>query len=51
MRLCKSSGVKQLVVFHNDPDRDDDRLDVIGREVEAAMPGAVIAREGLVLRP
>jgi hypothetical protein len=43
--------VKKLVVFHHDPDHDDDRLDAIGREVAAAMPGAVMASEGLVLRP
>lgn len=51
VRLCKPAGVKQLVVFHHDPDHDDDRLDAIGHEVAAAMPGAVMAREGLVLRP
>jgi len=50
VRLCKSAGVKKLVVFHHDPDHDDDRLDAIGREVEAAMPGAVMAREGLALK-
>jgi phosphoribosyl 1,2-cyclic phosphodiesterase len=51
VRLCKSAGVKKLVVFHHDPDHDDDRLDAIGREVEAALPGAVLAREGMVLTP
>ena len=51
VRLCKSARVKQLVVFHHDPDHDDDRLDAIGREVEAALPGAVMAREGVVLTP
>ncbi len=51
VRLCKAAGVKKLVVFHHDPDHDDDRLDAIGREVEAAMPGAVLAREGMLLEP
>jgi phosphoribosyl 1,2-cyclic phosphodiesterase len=51
VRLCKSAGVKKLVVFHHDPDHDDERLDAIAREVEAAMPGAVMAREGLTLSP
>jgi phosphoribosyl 1,2-cyclic phosphodiesterase len=50
-RLCKSAGVKRLVCFHHDPDRDDDKLDAIGRELAAAMPGAVLAREGLALAP
>jgi len=51
VRLCKAAGVKKLVVFHHDPEHDDDMLDAIGREVEAALPGSVIAREGLVLEP
>jgi phosphoribosyl 1,2-cyclic phosphodiesterase len=51
LRLCKAAGAKRLVVFHHDPDHDDDRLDAIGREAAAAMPGAVIAREGLTLAP
>jgi len=49
IRLCKLAGVKKLVVFHHDPDHDDDRLDAIAREVDAAMPGAVMARDGLTL--
>ena len=51
VRLCRSARVKRLVVFHHDPDHDDDRLDGIGREVAAALPGAILAREGLVLEP
>jgi phosphoribosyl 1,2-cyclic phosphodiesterase len=51
VRLCKAARVKKLVVFHHDPDHDDDRMDAIGREVAAAMPGAVVAREGMVLTP
>ena len=51
VRLCKTAGVKKLVVFHHDPDHDDEKLDAIAREVEAAMPGAVMAREGLTLSP
>jgi phosphoribosyl 1,2-cyclic phosphodiesterase len=49
VRLCKAAGAKMLVVFHHDPDHDDERLDAIGREVAAALPGAVMAREGLTL--
>jgi len=51
VRLCKEAGAKRLVVFHHDPEHDDDMLDRVAREVEAAMPGSVIAREGLVLEP
>jgi phosphoribosyl 1,2-cyclic phosphodiesterase len=51
VRLCKSARVKKLVVFHHDPDHDDDKMDAIGREVAAALPGAVVAREGMTLSP
>jgi phosphoribosyl 1,2-cyclic phosphodiesterase len=51
VRLCKTARVKKLVVFHHDPDHDDDRMDAIGREVAAALAGAVVAREGMTLSP
>jgi phosphoribosyl 1,2-cyclic phosphodiesterase len=51
VRLCKAARVKKLVVFHHDPDHDDDRMDAIGRDVAAALPGAVVAREGMVIAP
>ena len=51
VRLCKTAGVRKLVVFHHDPDHDDARLDAIAREVAAALPGAVLAREGMALHP
>jgi phosphoribosyl 1,2-cyclic phosphodiesterase len=51
LRLCKQAGAKRLVVFHHDPDHDDDMLDGIGREVAKALPGSVVAHEGLVLEP
>lgn len=51
VRLCKQAGVKRLVVFHHDPEHDDDMLDGVAREVEAALPGSVLARDGMVLEP
>ncbi len=51
VRLCDAAGVKIFVVFHHDPDHDDDFMDRLGREAEAARPGTVVAYEGLVLRP
>ena len=50
VRLCRTAGAKKLVVFHHDPDHDDERMDAIGREVAAALPGAIVAREGLALK-
>jgi phosphoribosyl 1,2-cyclic phosphodiesterase len=51
IRLCKQAGVKRMVVFHHDPDHDDEMLDGIAREVDQLLPGSVVAHEGLVLEP
>ena len=51
VRLCKLAGAKRMVVFHHDPDHDDEMLDAIAREVDKALPGSVVAHEGLVLEP
>jgi phosphoribosyl 1,2-cyclic phosphodiesterase len=51
IRLCKQARAKRMVVFHHDPDHDDDILDGIAHEVEKALPGSVVAHEGLVLEP
>jgi phosphoribosyl 1,2-cyclic phosphodiesterase len=47
VRLCKPAGVKKLIAFHHDPEHDDDKLDAIGRDIAAAMPGAILAQEGM----
>ena len=49
LRLCEANNVKQYVLFHHDPERSDDQLDEIGRQLEELRPGTVVAREGLVL--
>jgi phosphoribosyl 1,2-cyclic phosphodiesterase len=49
VRLAKLASVKKLVIFHHDPEHDDAKLDAIAREAQAALPGTVLAREGLVL--
>src|SRR3954465_4277217 len=51
VRLCKQAGAKRMVVFHHDPDHDDDMLDEIGREVHRQLPGSVVAHEGMQLEP
>ena len=51
VRLCKEAGVKRMVVFHHDPDHDDEQLDGIAREVQKLLPGSIVAHEGLVLEP
>lgn len=49
VRLCRAAGAKRLAVFHHDPERSDDALDMIAADVAREMPGAVVAREGLTL--
>jgi len=50
-RLCREARVKRMVVFHHEPEHDDEMLDGIGRELEKLLPGSVVAHEGLVLEP
>lgn len=49
VRVADAAGVKTLVVFHHAPERDDLAMDALAGPIEAARPGTVIAREGLVL--
>jgi phosphoribosyl 1,2-cyclic phosphodiesterase len=51
VRLCKSAGAKRLAAFHHDPDQDDTALDRRAIELDRALPGSIVAREGLVLNP
>ena len=51
IRLCQQAGAKRMVVFHHDPDHDDEMLDEIAREVHRQLPGSVVAHEGLQLEP
>lgn len=51
VRLCEAAGAKKLVTFHHDPERTDDALDRIGEEMAARRADAVVAREGMILRP
>ena len=51
VRLCDMAGAKTFVVFHHDPDHDDDFMDGIAKVVTEKRPGSIVAKEGLVLRP
>ncbi len=51
VRLCDQAGVGRLVIFHHDPGHDDVFMDGVAAAAEAARPGTVVAREGLVLTP
>ena len=49
VRLCKAAAVPRLVTFHHDPDNGDDDLDRIGELAHQSLPGALVAREGMIL--
>ena len=47
VRLADAADVDTLVLFHHDPQHDDEILDRIGVEVDARRPGTIVGREGL----
>ena len=49
MRLAKAAGSKVLCLFHHDPGHDDDFMDALGRDAQTALPGTIVAREGLTV--
>ena len=49
MRLCRMAGAKQLAIFHHDPDHEDDVMDRIEAEAQAAWPGTVVTRECMTI--
>jgi phosphoribosyl 1,2-cyclic phosphodiesterase len=50
VKIAKAANVKTLVIFHHDPAHDDEFLDRVGEEAAVQFPGAVMAREGMVLQ-
>lgn len=50
MRLCRMAGAKQLAIFHHDPDHDDEQMDRIEAEAQAAWPGTIVTRECMTIR-
>jgi phosphoribosyl 1,2-cyclic phosphodiesterase len=51
VRLANAAKVKTLVLFHHDPDHDDDFMDRVAADAAEARPGTIVAHEGLVLLP
>ncbi|MEM7724861.1 MAG: MBL fold metallo-hydrolase [Cyanobacteria bacterium P01_A01_bin.45] len=49
VKIAKAANVKTLVIFHHDPAHDDEFLYKVGEEAAASFPGAVMAKEGMVL--
>lgn len=45
-QMATEAGVRDLFLFHHDPNRDDDAVEQIEAEANSAFRGAVAAREG-----
>jgi len=50
MRLCRLAGAKRLAIFHHDPDHEDEQMDAIAAEAQAAWPGTLVTRESMTVR-
>lgn len=46
VKLCRAAGVKQMAIFHHDPDHDDEFMDNIAEEAKSVWDGAFVAVEG-----
>ncbi|RAH99420.1 MBL fold metallo-hydrolase [Acuticoccus sediminis] len=44
--LAARAGVAIPMIFHHDPSRSDDALDMVAREVATQLPGAQVATQG-----
>lgn len=49
-RLAKEANVKNYIVFHHDPDHDDQFMDKIVIESSLLTPNTIVAYEGLTLK-
>jgi phosphoribosyl 1,2-cyclic phosphodiesterase len=47
--IAKAAGVKKLVLFHHDPEHDDDTLTEIEKQAQEAFPNTILAYEGLAI--
>jgi len=47
VKLAKAAEVGKLILFHHDPEHDDDFVSEIERQAKEALPGTMAAYEGL----
>jgi phosphoribosyl 1,2-cyclic phosphodiesterase len=47
VKLAKAANVGKLILFHHDPEHDDDLVAEIERQASEALPGTIAAYEGL----
>lgn len=49
VNIAQAAHVKELVLFHHDPDHSDEMLDELERDARAAFPATRLAREGMAV--
>jgi len=49
LKLCRMANVKQLAIFHHEPDHHDDFMDELAATAEAEWSGCFVTREGMEL--
>ena len=50
VRVAVAAQAKHLVIFHHDPDHDDEMLDRVAAEAQRLFPSAIVAAEGMILQ-
>ncbi|MCI0475808.1 MAG: MBL fold metallo-hydrolase [Anaerolineales bacterium] len=49
LNVAQRAQVKQLVLFHHDPEHSDEMLDAVEKEARALFPATRLAREGMTV--
>ena len=49
VKIARAAGVRQLVLFHHEPDHDDAMVDSLVKQARAKFPNSIAAAEGMVL--
>jgi ribonuclease BN (tRNA processing enzyme) len=47
VRVCQEAGVKEFILFHHDPDRNDEGVDRLLATARSRFPNSRAAYEGL----
>ncbi len=47
VRLCKAAGARRLIAFEHNPSHDDTYLDGVQAAINNALPGSLVAAEGM----
>ena len=50
VRVAVAAQAKHLVIFHHDPDHNDEMLDRVAAEARRLLPSAIVAAEGMILQ-